>query len=163
MENRAYLGLGSNMGDRVFYLKQAVLMLEGHPNIQVSQKSSFYTTAPVGYLEQEDFVNIVVEIQTTLDPIGLLGVCGEIEEELKRVRVIHWGPRTIDVDILWVEGYENNSDELTVPHPRMHERGFVMVPLGEINSSLVIKNKTVIDWCDTLVDQEVRKMMDETW
>lgn len=163
MKNKAYLSLGSNMGDRISHLKQAVSILEGHPHIQVRQKSSFYTTAPVGYLEQEDFVNIVLEVQTDLEPLALLGVCREIEEALKRVRVIHWGPRTIDVDILYYEGYENHSDELTVPHPRMHERGFVMIPLREINSSLVIKGKTVLDWCDTLVDQEVRKMTDETW
>lgn len=163
MKPRAYLSLGSNMGDRIFHLKQAVHLLENHPNIQVLQKSSFYTTAPVGYLEQEDFVNIVVAVETALEPMALLEVCGEVEESLKRVRLIHWGPRTIDVDILWYEGYESNSEKLTVPHPRMHERGFVMIPLGELNSSLVIKDRTVLDWCDTLVDQEVRKMTDETW
>ena len=163
MKRKVYLSLGSNIGDRVSNLKEATAILEGHPNIYNVQRSSFYTTAPVGYLEQEDFVNIVLGLETSLEPMGLLEICSGIEEALKRVRVIHWGPRTIDVDILWVEGYESDSEILTVPHPRMHERGFVMIPLRELNSSLVIQGKTVLDWCDTIVDQEVRKMTDETW
>lgn len=163
MKHKAYLSLGSNLGDRIFNLKQAVQLLEDNPHIEVLLKSSFYTTAPIGYLEQDDFVNIVVLLETNLEPMELLRVCGEVEEALKRVRVIHWGPRTIDLDILWYEGYEGSSERLTVPHPRMHERGFVMIPLKELNSSLVIRGKTVLDWCDILVDQEVRKMTDETW
>ncbi len=151
------------MGDRVAHLKQAVVLLESHPHIEVTGKSSFYTTAPVGYLEQEDFINIVVAIETLLEPMALLMVCQNIEQQLKRVRLIHWGPRTIDVDILWFESYQNESEQLTVPHPRMHERGFVMIPLCELNSSLVIGGKTVLVWCDELIDQEVRKMTDETW
>lgn len=163
MKNKAYLSLGSNLGDRVAHLKQAVECLESHPHIEVMGKSSFYTTAPVGYLEQEDFINIAVAIETSLAPKALLIVCQDIEQQLKRVRLIHWGPRTIDVDLLWFEDYQNESEQLTVPHPRMHERGFVMIPLCELNSSLVIGGKTVLEWCDELIGQEVRKMTDETW
>lgn len=163
MKNKAYLSLGSNIGDRVAHLKQAVEFLESHPHIEVTGKSSFYTTAPVGYLEQDDFINIAVAIETSLDPKALLIVCQDIEQQLKRVRLIHWGPRTIDVDLLWFEDYQNDSEQLTVPHPRMHERGFVMIPLCELNPSLVIGGKTVLEWCDELIGQEVRKMINETW
>ncbi len=163
MWSKAYLSLGSNIGDRVGYLKEAVALLEENPEITVTGKSAFYTTAPIGYLDQEDFVNITIEIVTTLTPETLLLACQSIEQTLKRVRRIHWGPRTIDVDLLWYDQFQSNSDLLTVPHPRMCERAFVMIPLCELNPCLVVFGKTVLDWCGQLTDQEVRKMTDETW
>lgn len=163
MSNKAYLSLGSNIGDRVENLKAAVGLLEEQTTVKVTGKSSFYTTAPVGYLEQADFVNIAIEIETALSPIELLKVCQDIEQTLKRVRLVHWGPRTIDVDILWYDGVEILTEELTLPHPRMHERGFVMIPISELNSSLVIRTKTVLEWCGELAGQDVRKMTDEAW
>jgi 2-amino-4-hydroxy-6-hydroxymethyldihydropteridine diphosphokinase len=163
MNNKIYLSLGSNMGDRVGHLKAAVSLLEKNSAINISQKSSLYTTAPMGYLEQDDFINAVIEIQSDLDPMGLLKICQETELALKRERIIHWGPRTIDVDILWIDNYTSETEHLHVPHPRMLERAFVMVPLSEINPSLVIENKAVVEWCGELTDQQVRKMIHEEW
>lgn len=161
--SKAYLSLGSNMGDRVANLKTAANRLNQTESIQVVNKSSFYTTAPVGYLNQDDFVNVVIEIETELEPMALLSVCQAIEIELKRIRLIHWGPRTIDVDILWIENFKSELQVLTVPHIRMLERAFVMVPLSELNPSLLIDQQMVIEWCSHLADQEVRKMTHEKW
>lgn len=130
--NRAYLSLGSNMGDRLELLKKAVHMLNEHEAIQVEVVSSVYETEPVGLTDQPAFLNIVVEITTSLTPVGLLRECQQIEENLDRVRVIRWGPRTIDLDILLYNHENIETETLTVPHPRMHERAFVLVPLAEI-------------------------------
>ncbi len=161
--SKSYLSLGSNMGDRIANLKMAVDLLNQTTGIQVVNKSSFYTTAPVGYLDQNDFINIVIEIETELEPMALLSGCQSVEIELKRVRLIHWGPRTIDVDILWIENFKSDLEILTVPHCRMLERAFVMVPLSELNPSLLIDQQMVIEWCSHLADQEVRKMTHEEW
>lgn len=163
MYKKAYLSLGSNMGDRIGHLITAVELLERQSGINILNKSSLYTTAPVGYLEQDDFINAVLEIETTLAPKGLLETCQRIEQALKRERIIHWGPRTIDVDILWFEAFSSQTEMLQVPHPRMHERAFVMVPLSEINPELILKDNPVKDWCEQLADQDVRKMTHEKW
>lgn len=163
MYKKAYLSLGSNMGDRIGHLITAVELLERQSGINILNKSSLYTTAPVGYLEQDDFINAVLEIETTLAPEGLLETCQRIEQALKRERIIHWGPRTIDVDILWFEAFSSQTEMLQVPHPRMHERAFVMVPLSEINPELILKDNPVKDWCEQLADQDVRKMTHEKW
>lgn len=128
----AYISLGSNMGDKVASLKQAVLLLQQHPSIIVTKVSSIYDTDPVGYEEQDVFMNIVVEIETTLFAQELLNVCQEIEQNLKRERIIHWGPRTMDLDIILYGQEIITTTRLLVPHPRMHERAFVLVPLAEI-------------------------------
>lgn len=130
--NRAYLSLGSNMGDRMDLLQKAVRLLHEHEAVGVEAVSSIYETDPVGLIDQPAFLNIVVEITTSLTPEGLLQICREIEESLDRVRVIRWGPRTIDLDILLYNHDNIETETLTVPHPRMQERAFVLVPLAEI-------------------------------
>lgn len=128
----AYLALGSNLGDREDNLNKALQMLSHSEGITVTNVSTFLNTAPVGYTDQPDFLNAVVEIETILEPYALLAVCNEIEQTLKRKRIIHWGPRTIDVDILLFGDLVLEDEKLTIPHPRMLEREFVMKPLCEI-------------------------------
>lgn len=125
--------MGSNMGDRLEMLKQAVRLLREHPSIDVSEISSLYETDPVGFTEQEPFLNMVVLVQTDLSAQALLDVCQEIERKLERKREVRWGPRTIDLDILLFNQDIVNSERLTIPHPRMHERAFVLVPLLELD------------------------------
>lgn len=126
----AFLSLGSNMGDRLEHLRLAVEMLDQpDQGICVKAVSPVFETDPVGYTEQDDFLNICVRIETELEPLALLDVCQAIEAALLRKRVIHWGPRTIDIDILTYGDIQMNTQRLTIPHPRMEERGFVQVPL----------------------------------
>lgn len=130
--SKAYIGIGSNIGDREKNLNSAIEMLKQENGVEVTAISSYINTAPVGYTEQPDFLNAVVEISTTLCPQKLLEVCSNIEKKLKRERIIHWGPRTIDLDILLFDNLVLNDDNLIIPHPRMHEREFVLKPLKEI-------------------------------
>lgn len=132
---RAFLGLGSNLGDRAGELARAVASLEAAGDLVAV--SSVYETDPVGGPEQDDFLNIVVELDTQDSPERLLERCQELEQAAKRVRLERFGPRTLDVDVLLVEGEERSSEELTVPHPRMHERRFVLAPLAELAPDLV--------------------------
>jgi 2-amino-4-hydroxy-6-hydroxymethyldihydropteridine diphosphokinase len=130
---RAFLGLGSNLGDRTGYLREAVAALP-----DVVAVSAVYETAPVGGPgEQGPYLNCVVELDTGLSPRELLGWCRRLEEAAGRVREERWGPRTLDVDVLWVEGAVVDEPDLVVPHPRMWERSFVLVPLADLAPDLV--------------------------
>ena len=132
---QAFLGLGGNIGDTLTYLREAVLALESEaPDgaVEVKAVSSVYETEPIGGPEQDAFLNIVVEIKTSLEPYDLLEFCLGLEQATGRVRRVRWGPRTLDVDVLWMEGVAMSEEHLTIPHPRMTLRRFVMVPLGEI-------------------------------
>jgi 2-amino-4-hydroxy-6-hydroxymethyldihydropteridine diphosphokinase len=128
---RAFLGLGSNLGERLPNLQRAVDLLAATSGITVLRSSRVYETTPVGP-PQPDFLNAVVEVETALEPGDLLAACAEVERELHRVRGIHWGPRTIDVDLLTYGDRVIETTDLIVPHPRMHERAFVLVPLLEL-------------------------------
>jgi len=158
---KAYLGLGGNIGDRKENIKEALHLLEGRGTVKVLRCSSYYETAPVGYEEQEWFLNAVAEVETELVPAELLLLCNEVEQLLKRVRLIRWGPRTIDIDILLYEDFESQEEKLTVPHPRMHERAFVMVPLAELAPDLRIQGRSVREILQGLKDQEIRKLADD--
>lgn len=158
-----FISLGSNIGDKIAHLKSAVERLAKIEGIYNLEKSSLYTTAPVGYLEQDDFVNAVVKLETTLTPEALLEVCQHIEQELKRERLIRWGPRTIDIDILCFDEIQSDDPVLTLPHPRMTERSFVLTPLSELAAALCISGKPVSEWLASLKDQEIRKMTNEKW
>ncbi|MFC5602193.1 2-amino-4-hydroxy-6-hydroxymethyldihydropteridine diphosphokinase [Sporosarcina koreensis] len=130
--NTAYISIGSNIGDRLEHLTEAVRALHTHERIEVAKVSSIYETAPVGYTDQEDFLNLAVSVETSLDPYTLLAACQQIENGLGRVRDIRWGPRTVDLDILLYNNDNIEAENLIVPHPRMGERAFVLVPLLEI-------------------------------
>jgi 2-amino-4-hydroxy-6-hydroxymethyldihydropteridine diphosphokinase len=129
---RAYLAIGSNLGDRHAYLQLAVDELAARDDIAVAGVSRVYETAPVGGPPQDAYLNAVVGIDTALEPHALLHVCHEIEQRARRERAERWGPRTLDVDVLLVDNYRIDDAELTLPHPRMWERGFVLAPLRDV-------------------------------
>lgn len=129
---RAYIGLGSNQGDPKENIKQALHILHNSKDIKITHVSSLYLTEPVGYEDQPWFYNCVAEVSTSLDPFELLKALQRIENALGRVRTIRWGPRTVDLDLLLYDNKAINTPELEIPHPRMKERSFVMVPLAEI-------------------------------
>lgn len=135
--NKAFISIGSNIGDRKRFLKEAIDTLNEHQHMEVRAVSSLYETAPVGYTDQSDFLNVAVAIETSLTAHELLAVCQSIEQTLGRERTIRWGPRTVDLDILLFNDDDINTENLIVPHPRMHERGFVLIPLLEIDSDLM--------------------------
>ena len=133
MARRAFLGLGSNLGDRVAHLKAAVASL---PDLVAT--SSVYETAPVGGpADQGPYLNLVAELHTARTPRELLEVCHALERDAGRVREVRWGPRTLDVDVLLVEGIDVDEPDLQVPHPRMAERRFVLAPLADLAPDLV--------------------------
>jgi len=131
---RAFLGLGSNLGDRAALLAAAVDRLVAVGLVRVSPT---YETDPVGGPEQDAFLNIVAELDTDLSARQLLGVSVRLEIAAERERVERWGPRTLDVDVLWVDGEEVDEPDLVVPHPRLWERRFVLAPLRDLAPDLV--------------------------
>lgn len=128
----AYLALGSNLGNRADNLKQAIRKLHGQPGIRVERVSSVYETDPVGYVEQDVFLNMVIAVQTSLTAEQLLDAALEIEQELGRVRTVRWGPRTLDIDLLLYGESRIETDHLHVPHPELTKRAFVLVPLQDV-------------------------------
>jgi len=131
-EVRAYLSMGSNIGNKLYYLMEGLLMIDSLEGVKLSQVSSFYETEPWGYTEQDTFYNIAVEIRTTLLPFELLRKLQELETKLHRKREVRWGPRTIDIDIIFYDNLTLHIEELTLPHPRYQERKFVLAPLYEV-------------------------------
>lgn len=127
-----FIGLGSNMGDKTANMEKAVLELGKVPGNKVLAVSSFYKTEPVGGIEQNWFVNAVAKLETTLSPRELLNTLLDIEKSLGRIRGVKWGPRVIDLDILLYDNLVMDEEGLSIPHPYLHERGFVLVPLVEI-------------------------------
>ncbi len=151
----AFLGLGSNLGDRLATLQRAVDLLAEEPGINVQRTSRVWETDPVGGPEQPDFLNVVAEIDTALEPHDLLEAVNRIEATLARTRDVRWGARTIDIDILLMGGLTIHDDRLTVPHPRMHQRAFVVMPLLELIPDPMLPDGTrILDV--RLPDQEVR-------
>ncbi len=132
---RAFLGLGSNAGDRARMLASALELLTGG-DLHVTRRSRVYETPPWGKIDQPPFLNQVVEVETTLPPHELLARCQSVEQTLGRVRTERWGPRTIDVDILLYGDLVLEAPDLVVPHAEMRRRAFVLVPLAEIAPGL---------------------------
>lgn len=128
----AYIALGSNMGDKEKNLQDAICQLNSDLKTHVTKTSKFYITDPVGNVDQDQFLNGAIEIKTMLTPNELMTRLLEIEAELKRIRTIKWGPRTIDLDVLLYDNLITSSEEIIIPHPRMHERTFVLEPLNDI-------------------------------
>lgn len=149
MEITAYIGLGSNLGDRGTYLRAALDELGQVPDIRISGVSPVYETAPVGLVEQPDFLNAVVAVRTCLAPIALLREMQRIEDRLERTRAERWGPRTIDLDLLFYGDADIEEEDLVVPHPRLHERAFVLVPMCDLAPEMVHPRlgRTMRDLC----------------
>ena len=147
---RAFVGLGSNLGDRRAFLTAAVRDLPNKVAV-----SGVYKTAPIGGPAQGPFLNLVVEMRTSVGPYDLLAICQQLEASAGRTRTERWGPRTLDVDVLLYGEFELDDTELTIPHPRMNERAFVLYPLAELAPELLPSR-----WRETVSDQEIVRVDD---
>lgn len=143
---RATLGLGGNLGDPRRAMAEALQALDARPDCRVVAVSRLYRTPPWGKTDQDWFFNACAEVETTLDPEALLDTCLDIEQAMKRIRKERWGPRTIDIDILTFDGLHRVSEKLELPHPRMTERGFVLMPLADFAPDLRVEGRTVSEW-----------------
>lgn len=160
---RVYLGLGGNQGDRLGNLRRAVKLLRELPGVEVEALSAVYETEPQGYREQPEFLNMAVRVCTTLAPLALLRETAQIEEKLARRRTVKDGPRTIDLDLLLYEGVEMGSPTLTLPHPRMRERAFVLTPLRDVwaeegpapSASKSLAGQGIARFRETLFEEEL--------
>jgi 2-amino-4-hydroxy-6-hydroxymethyldihydropteridine diphosphokinase len=152
--SRAYIGLGSNLGDSLETLRAATARLASLG--AVVDASSVYESDPIGFEAQPAFQNAVVALDTTLKPVQLLNGLLAIEAEFKRERAVRWGPRTLDLDLIWFDGLELDSSRLTLPHPRAHEREFVLRPLVDIAPALPLAGATASRLLEDLPPQGVR-------
>ena len=155
--NRAYLSIGTNLGNRKNNIETAITLLKALPDTSVVKVSKIYETEPWGYTNQDKFLNVCVLIETGLNPKELLYKCQDIENELKRVRDVRWGPRTIDVDILLYDDIISEDESLIIPHPRIHERAFVLIPLRDLDKDIIIKNQNMEYWISKLDPSEVKE------
>jgi 2-amino-4-hydroxy-6-hydroxymethyldihydropteridine diphosphokinase len=151
-----YLGLGSNLEDPLHQLRKAGELLA--EKVEVSGCSSIYKTEPQGLRDQNWFYNQVIQIKTELEPGELLEICREIETAGQRIRTIKNGPRTIDVDILLYGNLRIESPELILPHPRMTERAFVLIPLQELAMDMYLQEKPIQHFIEQVQDQKILKL-----
>ena len=142
--NKALISLGSNLGDSIATLKGALALLKDTPGIKVDKISSFYKTPPVGGVIQDDFVNVCALLSVTLNASDLMQTLLNIEKEFKRERIIRWGPRTLDLDLIDFNGTISDDPFVTLPHPRAYQRAFVLVPANEIAPDLLLGGKDSI-------------------
>lgn len=142
----ATLGLGGNIGDPVKAMAAALQKLDGRDDCRVSAVSRLYRTPPWGKTDQSFFFNACAAVETRLEPEALLDVCLSIEREMKRERIERWGPRTLDIDVLTYGEVIQDAPRLELPHPRMTDRGFVLMPLADIVPGLLVRGRAVSDW-----------------
>jgi len=159
----AWLGLGSNLRQPVERLEEALGRLAALDQVEILASSSFYRTPPWGDDQQDDFINAVVKVETSLDAASLLACTQSIENEMGRQRSgRRWGPRVIDIDLLLYDDLQYRTDDLEIPHPRMHERAFVLVPLCELDRSLDIPGFGAVENLLQQVDcSGIRRLTDE--
>jgi 2-amino-4-hydroxy-6-hydroxymethyldihydropteridine diphosphokinase len=143
---KAYLGLGGNVGDPVASMAEALHRLDENPQCSVAAMSRLYRTPPWGKTDQDWFFNAAAAIETSLSAHHLLDFCLEIERAMKRVRLERWGPRTLDMDILAYGDLAISDARLTLPHPRMHDRAFVLMPLADLAPEFALKGRAVAEW-----------------
>lgn len=153
--HRAYVGLGSNMGDKRAMIAAAIDHLHATPGVAVVGRSRDYRTPPWGDTDQDWFVNACAALDTTLSPNDLLTACLDVETRMGRVRTRRWGPRVIDIDLLDYDRQAIRSERLTLPHPRILERAFVLTPLAEIAGDLLIGETSVDAHARHLADPEI--------
>lgn len=144
----ATLGLGGNIGDPVKAMATALLKLNGRDDCRVAAVSRLYRTPPWGKTDQSFFFNACAAVETRLEPEALLDLCLSMEREMKRERIERWGPRTLDIDVLTYGDLVQDAPRLELPHPRMTDRGFVLMPLADIAADLLVRGRTVGDWLD---------------
>ena len=152
------IALGSNLGNRQQNIEIALLALEDHPLIQIVQSSHIYETPPWGDLNQGPFYNACVRIKTGLAPDALLDFCLATEVSMGRERDKKWGPRLIDLDIVWWSGGKVETEYLTVPHPYAHARAFVLVPMAELGDDIKIQESTAIVLLESLDQSECSRV-----
>ena len=159
MEHTVYLSLGSNLGNRSNNLKEAISSLP--PQMEVKAKSKVYETPPWGYTEQNKFLNQVLKVKTYLDPEPLLKHLKRLEVALGRKATFHYGPRLIDMDILFYDDLILNTPLLTIPHPQLHERSFVLVPMMDIAPNLVhpVQKKSIRELLAMHTTGEIREFV----
>jgi 2-amino-4-hydroxy-6-hydroxymethyldihydropteridine diphosphokinase len=160
----AFIGLGSNLGDSVAHLVAARAALAALPDSRLVAASSLYLSAPVGPADQPDFINAAVALDTNLPAPDLLHALLQIEQQQGRVRLRHWGERTLDLDLLLYGDHTVNLPELQVPHPRLHQRNFVLQPLLEMAPALCLPNGTPLQpYCTAIQDQPLSLHRDPRW
>ena len=165
MENSAYIGIGSNQGDAFTNCTVAVDHICASEGNRLLNQSSYYRTAPWGYMDQDDFINLAIKIQTSLTLFELLDFLQGVERKLGKKSTVQWGPRTIDLDILFYNNDIVTTSEITIPHPHIGKRGFVLIPLHEIDPHLVhpVYHKTITQLLHNLDDSRgVTKLDKET-
>ncbi len=158
---KAVIGIGTNIGDRAENIRNAVEAIDLLPDVKVLRCASIYETAPWGYTEQQSFYNTVVEVETTKSPEMLLGACLGIEAGMGRVREFKNGPRVIDLDLLIVEDYENNSPDITVPHSLIGERDFVLIPLKELYEGMNVLGFSYVNEYKNIVGKSTAKKVEK--
>ena len=158
MKNKVYLSLGSNIGNRQEYIESAIELVGKTEGIKILKKSGLYETSPVGYVEQDLFLNAVIKIKTDFSEREILKIINKIENELDRKREIRWGPRTIDIDILIFSDKKINETDLIIPHKEMLNRLFVLVPLIEIYDGEYFEKEKIIERIGELVEVENQKI-----
>jgi len=161
MGHIAYIGIGSNLGDKIDHCEKAISEILKIDRQRLLAKSSYYKTQPIGYPSQDWFVNGVIKIETDLEAHELLQTLKAIESQLGRAETFRWGPRTIDLDILFFDDVEINTERLQIPHPLIQDRQFVLVPLAEIARNFIhpVLKKTIQELLNNLKeDQGVEKI-----
>jgi 2-amino-4-hydroxy-6-hydroxymethyldihydropteridine diphosphokinase len=158
---RAYLGLGSNLGDKRAMLHEALRRLDETDGVRVAARSGFYRTPPWGKTDQDWFLNAAAAVETDLPPHDLLAVCLDVERAIGRVRDEKWGPRLIDIDLLTYDGRELADETLTLPHPHLTQRAFVLVPLAEIAPDLMIVGSSVTEALARVDSSGIERMDDQ--
>jgi 2-amino-4-hydroxy-6-hydroxymethyldihydropteridine diphosphokinase len=156
MGHIVYLALGSNLGDRLANLREAIAAMP--PDVVVLQQSRVYETPPWGYADQPAFLNMALKSETALSPLDLLKYLKRLESALGRTPTFHYGPRKIDLDILFYDDLVMETPELVVPHPRLHERAFVLVPLADVAAEFVhpILKQTINEQLQQVDSDEIR-------
>lgn len=153
---KVYLGLGGNVGDVKAVLKAALDALNAHPQISVKKLSNLYKTPPWGDKNQDWFLNACALIETSIEPLALLKIVKSLEVDFKRKKTRKWGPRTLDIDLLVYEDVALKTKTLTLPHPRISERAFVLVPLNDIAPNLLVNGETVSKHLETVDSDEIK-------
>lgn len=164
VETLFFLSLGSNLGDRLKFLRKAVTALNQNKNIQILKISNTHETEPYGKKDQPFFLNICVKGKTTLSPQELFKICRDTEIKLGRIAGEKWGPRIIDIDILFYGNKTINSPDLVIPHPDLHRRRFVLVPLIQIDSDLIhpVFKKTAADLLNECKDNSIVQIVKDS-
>lgn len=156
---RAFVALGANIGDPVATVQSAFEALATLEGVRLVRASSLYRTAPVGLKHQPAFINAVAEVETALDPHALLAALLDLEARFGRIRTLRWGPRTLDLDLLLFDELTLDTPALTLPHPRLHLRAFVLVPLAEIAPDLTIPGRgSVAAWLPAVANQGIERL-----